>query len=144
MKKNLDFYLLFLAAIQEKGLSIQDIEKENILHKNAFYGFKDNCPSLKNAIQIANFIHSSLDYILENSDENNFVKYQYPIQNFDKNLSKILKEMNISKNALSRGVGFTHTNYVYWKRGSQPKLSTLIEIAQFLNCKIDDLLEREN
>ena len=143
MKNDINFFDLFLAAVQERKLTIKDLEEANVLHKNVFYGFKNDCPSLKNAIQIANFLEVSIDYILENTDENLFSKYKFPQNNFYDNLTEILREMNVSKAALAREAGFAETNYIYWKRGSQPKLSTLIEISRVLNCKIDDLLERE-
>ena len=136
-------YSYFYNAIREKGLLVKDLEKNGIIAQNAIYSFSSYCPYLENAIRIANFLEMSLDYIFENTDKNTFKKYKFPQNNFYKILKKTMKEMKISEYRMNLDLGISYSTFDRWEKGVQPKLSKVIEIAKYLGCNIDDLLETE-
>ena len=139
----MNYYTYFHNAIREKGLLVQDLEEKGIVAKNAIYSYSKSCPYLNNAIKIANFLEMSLDYILENVDKNNFKKYKLPQNNLYKILKKTMKEMNVSEYKINKDLGISYSTFDRWEKGVQPKLSKVIEIAKYLGCNIDDLLETE-
>jgi len=143
MNKKPNFYELFKNALDEKNVSIAKLQKERILKNHTIYNFNDNCPSLNNAMQIANYLEMSLDYILENTTKNHFKKYKIPQKNFYRNFEQRLNEIRISKNKLSKESQISLTTFRGWKNGSIPKLSNVIIISKVLDCRIDDLLETE-
>ena len=46
--------------------------------------------------------------------------------------SKLCRDLNMSGSNISR-----------WKNGTKPTLETLVEVADYLQCSIDDLLDLE-
>ncbi len=139
----LNFFELFKNALDEKNVTIKELESIGVLKINTFYNFSTYCPSLFNAIQIANSLHLSLDYILEKSDTNNFKPYKTNQTNFHLILNDMLKTYNISKHKLLTDLNMDKNNFVKWKNGATPKFSTVIAISDYLGCGVDDLLEHE-
>ncbi len=139
IKNNLNFYDLILDVLNEKGLTIKDLE--NVIAERAVYGFSKCTPSLQNAIKIANYLEISLDYLIGKTNVNKFKPYNSNQRNFFNILNKTLKEMNISQNKLSKDIHIGQSNFSRWKNSNTPRFSTIIEIANYLGCMIDDLLE---
>jgi len=54
---------------------------------------------------------------------------------------KILKDYNISQQKFAEEVPISRPNFTYWKKGKLPKFETLINIANYLNCSIDEFLD---
>lgn len=130
--------------LKEKKITIKELHDNNILKKNVYYEFKEYMPSLKNAISIANYLKVSLDYIINENYTNDFKKYKVKQENFYKNLQNVLSSVNIAKNKMCNDLNISRNNLTRWKSGSQPKLSTLIQITDYLKCDIDDLLDHED
>ena len=139
----MNYFSLIKDVLNEKNKSILDLEKDKIIKKNIFYEFKYCCPSLDNIISIANYLEVSIDYIFEKTTQNRFQKYKTQQDNIYKKLIEILQTENISQVKFCKDLGISRTNFSRWKNGAQPKLSTIIDITNYLNLTIDDLLERE-
>lgn len=139
----MNYFSLIKDALTEKNVTILDLEKASVIKKNIFYEFKFCCPSLSNLINIANYLNMSIDYILEFCNENNFHKYKQNQKAIYPKICEMLKTMKISQVKFCKDLGISRTNFSRWNHGSQPKLSTLIEISKYFNCMIDDLLETE-
>lgn len=139
----LNFFELFKNALDEKNVTIKELEDFGVLKTNTFYNFSTYCPSLFNAIQIANHLQLSLDYILEKSDINNFKRYKNDQSNFYFKLKDMLKTYNISNHKFLKELNMDKNNFAKWKNGATPKFSTVIAISDYLGCGVDDLLEHE-
>lgn len=139
----MDYFSLIKDILNEKNKTITDLEQDKVVKKNVVYEFKYCCPSLPNIISIANYLEVSIDYILENTTENNFQRYNVEQKNIYKKLIEILKAENLSQLKFCKDLAISRTNFSRWNNGATPKLSTLIDIAKYLNCKIDELLDRE-
>ena len=137
----INYYELILDVMAEKGKTIKDLEENKIIGKNSFYIFSKTAPSLKTLIKISNFLKTSIDYILNRTTENNFIKYSNNQETFFNNLIKLLKSLNISQSKMATELGLSRTNFSRWKNGTEPSLSKLVLIANYLKCNIDDLLE---
>lgn len=136
-----NFYELLKDILDEKQKTYQDLENSGIICKRTFYQFKSFTPHISTIIKIANYLEVSLDYIGDRTSHNNFKKYNETQFNFYKKLINLLKYSNISQSKLCRDINLGRSNFTYWKNGSLPKFSTLIDIANYLQCSIDDLLE---
>lgn len=141
--KEINCFEMFKDALEERNLTIKSLENNGILRKGTFYNFSTYCPSLTNAIKIANFLEMSLDYILGRTDINSFRKYKENQSNFYKLYKNTLKLYHISNYKLTKAINIAENNIIKWKNGATPKFSTIIMIAEYLNCSIDDLLEKE-
>lgn len=144
MKNEINYFEIFNDALTEKGFTISNLESENIITKYTFYKFKKYCPSLENAINIANFLEMSLDYILNKTDENKFKKYKTNQSDFIVKLENILSSIILSKRKFCLDLGLSDANFTKWKNGAIPKFSTIINISNYLQCPLDDLLSRES
>lgn len=138
-----NFKELLLDALNEQQKSFEDLENAGIICKRSFYQYKDFTPFLPKVLEIANFLEISLDYLSDRTTDNQFKKYKIPQTNFLDNLNKQLKIASSSKLKLSKDLNIGRANFTYWKHGSMPKFSTLIDLANYLNCSIDELLEHE-
>jgi len=132
-----------IELLNDKGIHIQDFCKNIGIGKNRIYDLDKNLPSINTTIKIANALNVSIDYLLGNIDlpenDNNF----RDTSNFISNLERILKQQEKSKLKFCKDLKFSTDCFTRWHKGALPYLSTIIEIASYLNCRIDDLLETE-
>ena len=136
-----NYYELILDALKEREKTIKDLEENGILAKNTFYIFKTTAPSLNTMIKIANFIHMTIDYILDRTTDNKFKKYTLKQSTLYNNISKMM--MSTSQSKLCDELGISRTNFSRWSNGTKPTLSKLLILADYLHCTIDELLEHE-
>ena len=54
-----------------------------------------------------------------------------------------MKKKNISTYTLRKETHFTSRNFHDWDNGSDPKLSTLIELANYFGCTLDEIVGLE-
>lgn len=143
MKELYNNFELFKSAIDEKGLTVREFEKACGLTENGFYDLKDSYPTTKNAIAMANVLNMSFDYIYEKSDINQFKKYKTEQIHFYENLLALLKSLGILRTKLSNDLHISRSTFQRWKNGATPSFKRILEIANFINCNFDDLLETE-
>ena len=138
-----NFRDLLIDILNEKGVSIKDLENQNIVSENLIYKYSHIDPSLKTIINLANFLQVTIDYILNFTNENNFKPYKKDQYNFYKKLKLLMKENNISAEQVARDLKISNSNFGRWRNGTLPSLSKIIDISNYLNCSIDELLDKE-
>lgn len=136
-----DFKSLLGEVLSEQNKTFADLERANVICERSFYQYKDYTPYLPKIIEIANYLEISLDYLTGRTSENCFKPYKLPQVNFYNRLTGILNSYNISQSKFARDVKISRPNFSHWKNGKLPKLNTIVAIATYLNCSIDDLLE---
>lgn len=137
-----NFKALLSDVLVEKGKTFKDLENAGIICERSFYQYKDFTPYLPTVIKIANYLKVSLDYLSGRTSENRFVEYDLKRLSVYDNLIKIMKSADIDQSRLAKDLDIGRTNFVYWRKGRLPKLVTLVRLADYLNCNIDDLLYR--
>ena len=130
--------------LEEQGKSTDNLFNDKILSKNTFYKYNQRFPSLPTLIKIANYLRVNIDYLLELSDNNNFKHYSTNQKDFYKNLLELINSSCISNRKFCRDLNFSRDNINRWKNGTTPSVQILLEIAQYFECSIDDLLTHEN
>ena len=127
----------------EQHKSFHELEENGVIGKGTYYEFATYSPYLKTIIDIANYLRVSLDYLANRVTENHFKVYKYPQPNIIRNIVNIMKNHKVSQRQLERDTDISRTNFVYWNRGSVPKFETLITLADYFKCNIDDFLDFE-
>lgn len=137
-----EFKFILNDVLVEKGKTFEDLENAGVICPRSFYQYNTYTPYLNTVIKIANYLEVSLDYLIGRTSVNSFKKYNENQPNFCNNLLKIMSYSHITQTNFTEDLQLGRTNFVYWRKGRLPKLSTLIAIANYLHCNIDDLLDR--
>lgn len=140
----MNFDKMLLEVMKEKSKTIKNLVENNIISEDSFYQYKNYIPNLKHSMAIANYLEVSLDYILGNIDFYDFKTYKEHQTKIYDNIIIIMKSLNVSKYRICKDLGISIDNFARWQKGNVPKFSTIIEISKYLNCRIDDILERES
>ena len=136
----LDFIKVVENILEEQGKSKQVLFENNIVSENTFFKYRHRYPSLNTVMKIANFLNVSLDYMFEFADENHYKTYSVNNTHFYENLTEWIKSKNISARQFCKDLGYAKDNIVRWKNGTQPSVQRLLEMTQYFNCSLDDLL----
>lgn len=139
----LDFITVINNVLEEKELSLNNLFNDNVISKNTFYKYKHRNPSLKTIIKIANYLEVSIDYMYDLTDINNFKPYSENQEGFYKNLIYQINNSQLSIRKFCSDLHYSKDNVLRYKKGVEPSLQTLLEIANYFSCTIDDLLIRK-
>lgn len=93
-------------------------------------------------IKLSNLFGVSIEF-LAGRIEIDEIKIKDTNINFYDRLSEILEEKSITKYNLNKHVLNSKSTIYQWKKGSEPRLSSLIAIADYLDVTIDYLVGRE-
>lgn len=138
-----NFKILLNDILLEKDKTFKDLEFDGIISERSFYQYEDYTPYLPTVIKIANYLNVSLDYLTGRTTENKFRRYSENQIGFVSKINQIMKASGISQYKISEDLHINRSNFSYWLNGRIPKLETLIAIANYLNCSIDDFLYLE-
>lgn len=139
----IDFISAVKNVLEDKNLTLECLFNNNVVSKNTFYKYKQRNPSLQTLIKVANFMETSIDYLFELRDDNKFSRYYVNQSGFYSNLIKMIKNAKISSRQLCKEVHISKDNILRYKNGANPSLRTLLEVAKYFNCFVDDLLATE-
>lgn len=98
--------------------------------------------NLSTLLLLADYFSCSLEFVsgrIEIDEESTFKL----AGNFYENLASILKQKKITEYRISTDKIFSRNMFFQWKNGSQPRLSSLIKIADYLDVTLDYLVGRE-
>ena len=126
-------------------LKIKEIDSKNFvqklnLNKNYLYDNNEHSTLLSSAINIANELQLSLDFLCDRGTSS---ETETKIRSGDKflaNLLVTLKQLKISQRTFCKSLNLSTSCFTRWRSGYLPYLSTIIDIAEYLDCSIDDLL----
>lgn len=139
------FNQILTELIDDTGISAKKLAKQIGIPSSSIYLYLNGSyPNIKNAVKIANFFNCTLNYLFGLDiypNEYTFTKNYSSEKFFDKYLS-LLKNNNISHYKLSNVADINNSSYRLWKQGKEPKLETLIKIADYFGVSIDYLVGR--
>ena len=98
--------------------------------------------SLTYLIMLCKHFECSLDYLVGKTDTNTKPR-NYELGNFGQQIRKVMTAKNISSYTLRKETRFAGGFFYDWDNGADPKLSTLIELANYFNCSLDELVGLE-
>lgn len=138
-----DFLDAVYNVLDEKDLNVEILFDNNIISKNTFYKYRKRNPSLQTLIKIVNFLEVSIDYLFELCSENRFSRYKTNQNHFYDKLCDLINKSNLSQREFCRRMNYSKANILRYKNGVEPSIRTLLEVSQFFNCQIDELLDKE-
>ncbi len=138
--QNINFISAVKNILDEQNKTLKDLFNDKIISENTFYKYNQRQPSLETVLKVCNYLAVSIDYLLELKHENNFVSYCYSSTIFYNNIIMFLKSRKISGRKFSSDLNYSKDNLLRWKKGTMPSIQTLIEIARYFDCCIDDLI----
>jgi transcriptional regulator with XRE-family HTH domain len=99
-------------------------------------------PSLRPLIKIADFLNVSLEYLLGETDVNDFYKSETPTT-FHARLETLSKEKNVKYSTIAKTMPFTKNFFYQWQREKTlPCLDYLKPLAEYFGVSPDYLLGR--
>lgn len=96
---------------------------------------------LSKLINLANFFNCSIEFLI-GRDDNNSVNTFAKCPAFNERLLQVMKEKRISTYKLIKTTHYSSKHLYNWSHGTDPQLSTLIDLAKILDCTIDYLVGR--
>ena len=136
----MDFIQIVNNALEEQGKTTEDLFKNKIISKDTFYKYKHRNPSLSTLIKISNFLEVSIDYLFELTNKNDYTPYSIDNLLFYKNLTTFIEKKKISGRQFCKDLHYSRDNLIRWKNGTLPTLQSLLDISNYFNCSIDELL----
>lgn len=101
-------------------------------------------PNLQTTIKLADYFNCSIDYLFGLSDDNDNKNFK-ACPPFCERFDVICKEKGLTRYKLKDLANVSETTMRYWVQGKTlPSISSIILVADKLNCSIDYLLGREN
>lgn len=138
-----NFITAINGVLEEQGKTTQDLFDDDVISKDTFYKYRRRNPSLATLIKIANYLHVSIDYIYEFTNVNDFRQYSTDQSGFYQRLIELITSAGLSNRRFCKDLHYTKDTTLRYKNGATPSIRTLIEIAQYFNCTIDDLLTHQ-
>lgn len=97
---------------------------------------------LANILKIADLFDCSLDYIAGRSDDDSKCGFK-TAPAFGMQLRKVIDESEKSVYDICKHTTFKWQCFSDWFNGKQPRLSSLVQLADYFDCTIDGLVGRE-
>ena len=102
--------------------------------KNGKHGIQ-----LNNLVALCKVFSCSLEYLSGRKDVD-WKPKKFALENFGKQVRKVLDAKGITTYRMRDETRFDG-GYLYdWDKGSQPKLNTLVDLANYFECTLDELV----
>lgn len=99
-------------------------------------------PSTENLIKMSELFNCSLDYLLCRTDDYGRCAIKQVSKFYDR-VEELIKKNKCKKYKLEEDKICSSNNLFKWKNGANPKIETVIKLADYFNVTIDYLLGRE-
>ena len=138
------FFISLMDLLDENGFTIMSFSKVLGIDETLLYNYKaGDMPSIKTAVAIANYFDCTLNFLMGLDDKRDMSHFKsYDTTVFYERYRILLKEKNISNYRISKDTGIDDSSDYSWQKGCIPTMTTLIKIAEYLNCQIDYLIGR--
>ena len=104
-------------------------------------GIRDDI-SLSMLVALCTYFGCSLDYLVGRTD-NDSKPNKYTLVNFGMRVREMMRVKGITTYRIRKETRFGGNHFYDWDNGADPKLSTLIELASYFNCSLDELVGLE-
>lgn len=98
---------------------------------------------LANALKLADYFGCSVEYLMGRKNMKlDYVPRVCPP--FHDRLMQVMKNEGKSRYRIVKDTDFSNGHFTKWKKGADPLVETLVNLADYLNCTLDYLVGREN
>ncbi len=130
--------------LAEKGINSNELAEAVGVNATTVRRWKKGTKLMRlhNAVLLADFFGCSLDFLTGRSDEYmDFMPKSRP--EFYKHLKRLLEEKGVSRNKINTETRIKSSHLVDWKRGADPNIASLAELADYLDVTLDILVGRD-
>ncbi len=128
---------------EEMGLKQKDVAEQLSIKTDTYknYESKRSNPSMDMLICLSKLYGVSISYLLGTELDRGCCIARKTQNSFSVNLRKMREAQNLSARALGNEIGISGRMVSYYEAGEKvPKLERLIEIAQFFQISVDELI----
>ena len=143
MENNVIFGESLNEILANRNIKIKDFASAAGIPLATFYSWLSNTtePNLSALILMADYLKCSIEFLIGRSeDETLIVGENYPP--LTKRIREVMKEVGISSYKLRKISKYDGAYFYNWEHGSEPLLSTLVELSKIFDCTIDYLIGR--
>ena len=130
--------------MDERKFSSNKLAKESNITVQTINRWKRNASKiyLLNLIKICDVLDCSIEFIIGLTDT--VLDYvPKPCPPFYIILRQVIKEKGISRYKIVQNTKIYDNYFTVWKKGRDPQIYSLIELAEFIGCTIDYLIGRD-
>ncbi len=131
--------------LNEKNISDQEFAQAVGVNRTTVNRWKRSAKlmRLSQIVKIADYFNCSLDFLTGRSEQViDFQPKELPA--FYENFRCILEKRGISRNQINKETRIKSSHFVDWKKGADPHIFSLIELAEYLEITLDCLVGRDN
>ncbi len=97
---------------------------------------------LSNALKLAEYFGCSLDFLTGRSEMPiDFIPHT--CADFYTHFRRILSEKGVSRNRINRDTHIKSSHFADWKKGCDPHIDSLIQLADYMDITLDILVGRD-
>ncbi|MCL2570336.1 MAG: helix-turn-helix domain-containing protein [Firmicutes bacterium] len=97
---------------------------------------------LSRLVMLGNYFQCTLDYLIGRTD-NHKKPSKTSIGNFGESVRAMMKSKGITTYQIRKQTKFGGNHFHDWDNGADPKLETLLDLANYFNCSLDELVGLE-
>jgi len=97
---------------------------------------------LSNLIAVCRYFDCGVDYLAGRTETNNKPNRK-TLPRFSDSARRVMERKGISQYRLRKETRFSGGHFNDWDNGAEPQLSTIIELANYLDCSLDELVGLE-
>ena len=94
---------------------------------------------LSNLLILSQLFNCSLDYLVGRTGTDR-KPLRLASENFGKRVRAMMKSKNVSTYSIRKHTKYGSRYFERWDNGADPKLSTLVELANYFDCSLDELV----
>jgi len=94
---------------------------------------------LSHLVALCKHFGCSLEYLVGRTEQD-IKPTKFEIKNFGTLVRQMMKTKGISTYKMRKETQYGSRYFERWDKGADPKLSTLIELGNYFNCSLDDLV----
>lgn len=144
METKINFGESLNEILTDRNIKVKDFAKSVNISLATVYSWLSNStePALSSVIAIADYFKCSVEFLIGRSEDDKVIECKsYPP--LTKRIKEIMKETGISSYKLRKISKYDGAYFYNWEHGSEPLLSTLVELSNIFDCSIDYLIGRE-
>lgn len=131
--------------MKENGLNAETLGKSMNIDPTVIRRWKrpEKDIFISSLVKIADYFECSLDYLCKRSDQylNYTPKKCPPLMEW---LPIVIKECGKNTYRIFEDTRIKSAHFALWRKGTEPLLSSLAILADYLDCSLDRLVGREN
>jgi len=132
------------AIMIDKNVTTQMLAKHLGVAPESVNRWKNNSRDIRlsNLVAVCRYFDCGVDYLVGRSEINHKPNNK-TLPRFSDSVRKVMERNGISQYRLRKETRFSGGHFNDWDNGAEPQLSTIIELANYFDCSLDELVGLE-